>query len=138
MAQEVDIVKVHPALIHEVWDHVYAILHKAIARNDGFEPTDVKNMLQSGHLTLWVAIIDGKLRGALVTQRIFYPRKSTLFLLFMGGTGMREWVGPLEGEIMKYARELGVNDLESLARRGFSSIFQGERTGLEYFRRIIR
>lgn len=137
MAEKVEIMPVPPNHLEGLWEPAYKMLEKAIARNDGFLPEDVFNAIMRGNMTLWLAVVDNVVKGAMVTQIVTYPRKRTVFLLFMGGEEMKEWLTEMEREIVNYANAIGAQDIESLARKGFGAYFFPERTGIEYFTRRL-
>lgn len=111
--------------IQDVWDEAVYLLNPAIRLNDGFEPADVLDALMHSRMNLWLAVEDGELVGAAVTEIINYPQKRSVFILFAGGRVEENWPAYYE-TMANYAMTLNADCIETISRPGLAKLLKAQ------------
>lgn len=94
------------------------MLINAIERGDGnYELADVFERLLNNHCQLWIAIDDGELIAAMVTQISNFPRKRVLTVMYLAGKHRKLWMHFME-QIENWAKQQGCVGVEAYARKG--------------------
>ena len=76
---------------------------------------------------LWVAFDENKvIKGAVVTNVITYPQRKLLSMTFCGGVDLKEWKDPMLDLLRRYAKDIGCDGIEAVARKGWAQIFKDD------------
>lgn len=114
-----------------IWGRVAPLLNKAISFNDGYLPEDVKEAIQDQRMQLFVvADDDNTIKGAIVTELHTYPRSRSMFLIFLGGSGYRDW--PME-QLWQWGRMMKCDHATGIGRLGFDTLLPEAKTRFKYF-----
>jgi hypothetical protein len=113
--------------IDDVWPAVAGYIQNALKYTDGrYELEDVLDQLQHhGHL-LWIAFDEERIKGAVVTQIMDYPRKRYLGCPFVTGDDFTSWKAPMFEMLQRFARDNDCVGLEATARLGWSRVFKND------------
>jgi len=106
----------------DVWPDVSKYIQDALDHsNGGFDLRDIFSGLTEGGMQLWVYQPD-KIRGAVVTTIVDYPRIRSCILMLCAGENLKEWIGNMD--ILKsWAQAHGCNKMELYGRKGWSKHF---------------
>lgn len=109
------------------WDKVEGYLEKAAHHTHGrYTVDDIRTSITDYDHDLWVAFDEEKIKAAVVTNIVVYPKRKLLCMSFCGGENMKEWLDPLLTLLRKYALDMGCDGLEATARRGWSKVFKND------------
>jgi len=110
--------------INDIWPQVVVRLSEAIKTARGrLTIDDLKRFLISKDLVLWVSLRDKKIEAMAVTEIIQHPRKKMCFVRLMTGEDYANWVH-LEQGIAGWAKSIGCDGMEAIARKGWAKIFK--------------
>lgn len=87
----------------------------------------VESDVRSRHAILWVALVNGELSGAVVTQIGQTEKSKVCTILACGGSGINNWLRLLPA-IEQYGRIHGCEVLRFMGRRGWVRILKEYRT----------
>lgn len=77
---------VEPEDVDQVWDVAEPLLRPAVARTNGCYATDdVLAAIKAAAQQLWIVTDSDRLACAIVTEVVRYPRKTVLWVPFVGG-----------------------------------------------------
>jgi len=76
-------------------------------------------LLKSGSMTMFLIYTQKVLSAVYVVQKVYYPAKTVLGILFCGGSMILKNIKKIEEYFMKYARELNCSNLEIIGRKGW-------------------
>lgn len=108
-------------LVAAVWDDVAPILKPAVDLAAGRHSiASTLDQLRSGHMQLFLAVLDDKPRAAAVTQVLEYPAASWLVVLFCAGKGLPDWGRDGIEAIEDWARRCGCSGVEIVGRAGWA------------------
>lgn len=108
----------HSTLPH-IWEYVAPLLERALAHAHGeYELEDLRQLIQSGHMQLWIASTTTELRGVVVTELLTYPQKRVCHFVFVSGDDLDSWLG-LEQVIEVWAYQRGAEIIRGMGRRGW-------------------
>lgn len=106
-----------------VWREILPLLEKTLAYAHGrYLSEDIYRCLKACDMQLWVIYNSQGLLSFCITQIIVYPRKKILSIPFVGGIEMLKWLHLL-GEIQRFAKENGCDEIEGYAREGWLRVF---------------
>lgn len=109
------------------WDQVEPYLEKAAHYTYGrYTVDDIKASITDYDHELWVVFVGKKIKAAVVTNIVVYPKRKLLCMSFCGGEDMASWVDSMLALLRKYATEMGCDGLEASARKGWSRVFKNE------------
>lgn len=95
------------------------MIQKALDRGLGeWKAGDILGFLLSRDMQLWVAVNDGQIEAAGVTQIVTYPRKKVCDAVLCGGSGVRQWFENL-ATVENWARANGCEFIRAYGRRGW-------------------
>ena len=123
--------------IAQVWDRVEPLLRRVVRRETGYTLPSVRVELQLGHAQLWVV---GNFLAVAVTKIVPRPAESVLWVQFIAGTQMNDWLEDWIAVQEAYAREKGCSAVEFNGRRGWAKIREQHREykpALTVFRREL-
>lgn len=116
-----DIVMLPPELVVRFWPRLERLLRSAVKPQTGYSLDSVLDALQMGHMQAWV-IRDFK--AVAVTSILQRPLHNVLWVQFLAGKHMDEWLPKLSKRLRKTAKELDCKAVEFAGRRGWSKINQ--------------
>lgn len=87
---------------------------------------DIRVSLLDGQRQLWVALQDGVIYGAVVTQIMEYPQMRVLVMHFLGGVEGLTWKAPMLALLQRFARDHNCRTIESTGRSGWARIFRDD------------
>ena len=114
------------AHIMQVWDRVEPLLSRCVRDNSGYSIMDLLTELQFGRMQLWII---GDFQGAIVTQIKTPPTGAVLWVQYMAGDHMNEWLDDWIAAQEAFARDQGCVAIEFAGRKGWNRI---ERQHPEY------
>ncbi len=101
------------------WDKVAPFLEKAAHYTYGrYTVDDIRDAITDYDHVLWVALKEGKITGAVVTNTVAYPKRKALNMAFCGGENLKEWKDPMLSLLRRYASDTGCDCIEATARQG--------------------
>lgn len=83
--------------------------------------TDIKALLLSGGMQLWIGWDDEKVRVIVLTQIMCFPQAKLCQIPLCTGNGLEDWVGNL-GQIEAWAKSVGCIGMRDLARPGWEHV----------------
>ena len=105
----------------EDWPVVAPMLQMAVDMSNGtYWLEDIKRFIDDGAMFLIVAEVDGEVVAAMVAEHVQYPRKSSLKLVFAGGSEMEKWADDLNAFMEVGARNVGAELIEVHGRPGWA------------------
>jgi hypothetical protein len=75
---------------------------------------------------LWIAFDDEKIKGAVVTNFMHYPKKKYLCMTFCGGVELDKWKDPMLKLLQHFAHDTHCDGIEATARLGWTKIFKDD------------
>lgn len=113
--------------IDACWKDVEEFLNKAVKYTYGrYEVEDIYDCLKEYDHQLWVAIDEGKIIGAVVTNVMHYPKRKYLVMSFCGGSDLKDWKDPMLKLLQRFAKDIGCDGIEATARQGWAKVLQDD------------
>lgn len=110
---------VPPERMMQVWDRAEPILARVVKPQSGYTLETLLTELQFGSMQLWVI---GDFQGVVVTQIKTPPVGPCLWVQFMAGDHMNEWLDDWKEVMEAFARERGCIAIEFAGRKGWNKI----------------
>jgi hypothetical protein len=111
--------------VADVWNDVEPLLARAVNRTSGrFITSDVYRSVSEDGYLLWIAVVDDKVVGAVVTFFMNYPRKKYLNVQFCGGNDLKAWKDLMFNTLQSFAADNGCDGLEAMGRSGWEGVFK--------------
>lgn len=106
--------------IDTVWTMVSGFVDAALQHsNREIDTQSVYSFLKEDRMYLWiVALEDGAVMAAAVTEFIKYPLMNVCRIVTLGGHEMSVWEHHI-GDIEEWAREIGCSRIDTMCRAGF-------------------
>lgn len=118
---------VPPDMVGDYWGLALPLLAKAFKYSSSkVDPEDVYEDLMKGNQSLWI-VFEGtpiNVIGAFTIRIKTYPAGAALCGEHLGGERLNEWADDLFEIMERYARDLGINNLELIGRRGWEKILK--------------
>ncbi len=109
------------------WKDVKDYLAEAAAYTHGrYEVDDVYDSVMQYDHTLWIAFDKEGVKGAVVTNFAFYPKKKYLVMSFCGGVQLDLWKAPMLKLLQHFAHDTECDGVEATARLGWTKIFKDD------------
>jgi hypothetical protein len=106
-------------------EKVIPLIKPAIDKNErNVSMEDVVEDILDTRSLMWAVYIGDTLSAAFTTSVLRHPRRSTLFIEFMGGVDMAVWMKTALKVLKKLAVDGGLDGIEADGRVGFSKIAQ--------------
>lgn len=110
--------------IDEVWLKVKDRLEAAIKSTNGrMSLADAYRFFRTKDWVLWVSVRNGKIEALAVTEILQHPQKKMCAVRIMTGEDYANWIG-LESGIADWAKSIGCDGMEAIARKGWAKIFK--------------
>jgi hypothetical protein len=111
----------------DVWAAVEGYIANALEYTYGrYEPEDILKDLLAGTHLLWIAFDDARIKGAVITHILQYPRKRFLGCPVVTGDDFAAWKDPMLSLLQRFASDNKCDGLEATARLGWARIFKGD------------
>jgi hypothetical protein len=118
---------VPPQYVDTCWKTIEPYMEKAAEYTYGrYTSDDIYDSLKEYDHHLWVAFDGDKIKGAVVTNIITYPRRKILCMSFCGGTELKIWKDPMLELLKQFARDVGCDGIEATARKGWAKVFEND------------
>lgn len=106
-----------------VWDSIKDRLQSAInSANGRFTIEDARKYLEEKDWVLWCSVRDKKIEAIAITEVLQYRRKKMCMVRIMTGENYANWIG-LEKGIADWAKSVGCDGMEAIARKGWAKVF---------------
>lgn len=115
---------VRAELLMPVWPKAQQVLRRAVKPVTGYTMEAVLNELQTGHMQLWVI---NDFQGVVVTQIKVLPLHRVLWVMFIAGDHMDEWLDDWIAVQEAYARHNECVAVEFSGRQGWNKIAKRHR-----------
>ena len=113
--------------IDSCWKEIAPYMEKAANYTYGrYTCDDIYDSVKEHDYQLWVAFDEGKIKGAVVTNVMVYPKRKILCMTFCGGVNLKEWKDPMLALLQKFAFDIGCDGIEATARKGWAKIFEND------------
>jgi hypothetical protein len=119
-----------PDLVPDIWDDVYPFFKPAMDADIFLTEERLYSELISDKALLFIATIDGTIKGAAVV-RIEEMKSKVVNVVMLGGKNMKEWKQSLLDALKLYARGMGCRYIVSSGRPAWSRLlpeFKAEKT----------
>jgi len=109
------------------WDDVEGYLADAAEYTHGrYEVDDILDSITDYDHTLWIAFDEERIKGAVVTNFMHYPKKKYLCMTFCGGVELDKWKDPMLKLLQHFAHDTHCDGIEATARLGWTKIFKDD------------
>lgn len=120
------LIPIHPENLKLAWKDVKHYIEAGLDFVEGkYHIEDVRNMVESQELILWVVYNDESKRaiGCLLTQAQEYPRNRVLNIFLLAGEDISAILTCLP-ELKEYAQGLRCSNIEFYGRKGWSKVLK--------------
>ena len=120
------------------WDKGKNWVYKVVVQSNGRHTLDsTYKLLKQGTMTMFLITDKKKLCAVYVVQKVYYPAKIVLGILFCGGSKVIKEVKKIEKFFLNYAKEQKCDGLEIIGRKGWDKVIKKnnlefKRTGFFY------
>tara|TARA_Y100000114_G_scaffold120399_1_gene115350 strand:+ start:873 stop:1292 length:420 start_codon:yes stop_codon:yes gene_type:complete len=134
----VQIKQVNKESIDVYWDKVKNWILKVVKQSNGRHTLNTTyELLKKGTMTMFLIEEQNKLCAVYVVQKVYYPAKIVLGILFCGGSKVIENVKKIENFFINFAKKNNCEDLEIVGRKGWDKVItdnnlQFRKTGFFY------
>ena len=134
----IEIKQVDIECVDVFWDKVKNWVYKVVVQSNGRHTLDsTYKLLKQGTMTMFLITDKKKLCAVYVVQKVYYPAKIVLGILFCGGSKVIREVKKIEKFFLNYAKEQKCNGLEIIGRKGWDKVIKKnnlefKRTGFFY------
>lgn len=111
------------AHLMRVWPRVEPILKRVVKYNTGYATEHVLTELQLGTMQLWVV---NDFQAVAVTSVLDKPLYKVLFIPFLAGDNMSEWIADLVDFWDELAEQYDCKSIEFEGRKGWGKIAAGD------------
>lgn len=109
-------------MIGTAWPVVEPMIQKPLTKTGAdkyFSTRDIKKLIKSHNMQLWVAVVDDKPVAAFVTQIIEYPKCKVFDVFLVGGEKMRDWINEAWETLKQYGKECHCKGIRGFGREGW-------------------
>ena len=134
----IEIKQVDIECVDVFWDKVKNWVYKVVVQSNGRHTLDsTYKLLKQGTMTMFLIMDKKKLCAVYVVQKVYYPAKIVLGILFCGGSKVIKEVKKIEKFFLNYAKEQKCDGLEIIGRKGWDKVIKKnnlefKRTGFFY------
>lgn len=114
-------------MVGDYWNPALQLFSKAFKYcAHKIDPEDVHDDIMRGDQTLWIVYEDmpSNMIGAFTIRVKSYPAGVSLCGEHLGGERLDEWADQLFEIMERYAKDLGIHNLELIGRRGWEKILK--------------
>ena len=102
------------------WEKVKDWVDTAVQQSKGRHTLNTTySFLKTGQMTMFLVYIKEKLCAVYVVQKVIYPAKNVLGILFCGGSEVIKNIKTIEEFFVKYAKQEECSNLEIIGRKGW-------------------
>jgi len=137
----IEIKQVNIECVDVFWDKVKNWVYKVVVQSNGRHTLDsTYELLKQGTMTMFLITDKKKPCAVYVVQKVYYPAKIVLGILFCGGSKVIKEVKKIENFFLNYAKEQKCDGLEIVGRKGWDKIIKNnnlkfKKTG--YFYEVV-
>lgn len=120
---------VSAAMLEDAWPAVWPLLQKVYGRTLAaryYNEYDIYSAIADRDMQLWVCVIDGQIKAALVTQIVVYPRAKTFDIVFVGGEEVDTWVEQAWEELKLFGQSHNCQFIRGFGRAGWQRKLKNE------------
>tara|TARA_R100001015_G_C4627898_1_gene187713 strand:- start:275 stop:694 length:420 start_codon:yes stop_codon:yes gene_type:complete len=134
----IEIKQVDIECVDVFWNKVKNWVYKVVVQSNGRHTLDsTYKLLKQGTMTMFLITDKKKLCAVYVVQKVYYPAKIVLGILFCGGSKVIKEVKKIEKFFLNYAKEQKCDGLEIIGRKGWDKVIKKnnlefKRTGFFY------
>ena len=129
----IEIKQVDIECVDVFWDKVKNWVYKVVVQSNGRHTLDsTYKLLKQGTMTMFLITDKKKLCAVYVVQKVYYPAKIVLGILFCGGSKVIKEVKKIEKFFLNYAKEQKCDGLEIIGRKGWDKVIK--KNNLEFKR----
>lgn len=122
IAAVAQIVVVEPQKVNEIWPQVKEHLDPAIAKDLVHDEISLKTAVAEDRALLWLAVVDGKIMGAVIT--VIEKFKITLVnILSLGGKEFKRWKDEMNQALTLYASAMGCKYIVANGSEGWRKLW---------------
>ena len=120
------------------WDKVKNWIYSAAKQSKGRHTLKTTyNLLKDGQMTMFLITHNKAISAVYVVQKVFYPAKQVLCILFCGGSRVIKNIKKIESFFSSYAKKNQCDGLEIIGRKGWGKAIKNnnlkfEQTGYFY------
>jgi hypothetical protein len=112
--------KVDVECIDVFWDKVKNWVELAVIQSNGRHTMQTTyELLKKGNMEMFLIVVNKAICAVYVVQKLFYPAKQILVILFCGGSKVIENIGKIENFFIDYAKKKECQGLEIIGRKGW-------------------
>ena len=113
--------------INDCWKEIEGYLKKCADYTYGrYKVEDIYLEICQYNHELWIAYDEDKIKGAVVTNLVIYPRKKCCSMTFCGGEDFDKWKDIMLDLLKKWAKDNNCDSLEAVGRLGWTKIFKSD------------
>ena len=128
-----------PADVASVWENVAPLLARVTQHTEGeMEPDDFLEPLTHGEMQLWLAVDQGSVHTAMVTQVVPYPQKKVLRVIAIAGTEFKELHAQFNDIVEAFAIRVGCSSMELWGRKGWKKLLPDWKDSYIVFTKDIK
>lgn len=127
---------IKPENITSMWDAVYPYLAPAIEEDVFHTEQSLKNLLVNDQALMFIANVDGVVKGATVVQ-IEDGKHSLVNILTLGGKDFRCWKKQMNEALTQYAYFMECKFIVALGKRGWSRLWPDFQPGKTFFSKEV-
>ena len=102
------------------WDKVKYWIERATIQSNGRHNLDTTySLLKSGTMKMFLIIVKKAICAVYVVQKVYYPAKTVLCILFCGGSKVIKNIKQIENFFIPYAKKQECSGLEIIGRKGW-------------------
>lgn len=132
----VELCRVLPQTLEAGWEHICELLGPAVERTNGeYSMAVLGQSLMEQRMQLWIAVSEGHIMAALVTEVVDYNGIFVCELRFLGGEDMSKWMELLT-QIEDWALTMGCSRTRAYARAGLAKTLV-KQEGYEETHRVV-
>jgi|8_EtaG_2_1085327.scaffolds.fasta_scaffold39913_2 hypothetical protein len=120
------------------WDKVKNWIEAASIQSNGRHTLEsTYKLLKEGQMTMFLILKNKAMCAVYVVQKVFYPAKQVICILFCGGSKVIDNINKIEKFFINYAKEQKCNGIEIIGRKGWDKVIDKKslnfkRTGCFY------
>jgi hypothetical protein len=107
-----------------VWPKVKHYIQRAFDRADIGRFDELEADLFKNYASLWLAMVNGEIHGAVITQVYLTEKSKVCMVQAAGGSGLNNWLGLLP-TIEAYARTMKCDCVRFWGRKGWARVVKG-------------
>lgn len=107
------------AKLMKIWDRLNPLLKRVVKEHTGYTPEHVLTELQLNKMQAWVV---NDFQAVIITSVLQKPLHKVLFVPFLAGDNMDDWLGDMGDFLEELAIQRGCKAIEFEGRKGWGKI----------------